>query len=105
MPTQTSYLNKNVGTTPQTIATITATTALVGVSAANVSIAPVTVDIYVTRSGVDYYQVKAVPVPLGSTIPIVGGVIKHFLLNGDVLKVVASAANAVDVTTSVSIGV
>lgn len=105
MSTQTSYPNKNVGTTAQTITTMTATTALVGVSATNVTVAPVTVDLYYTRSGTDYYLAKNVPVPLGAAIVIIGGQVKHFLLNADVLKIVCSAVNGVDVTTSVAIGV
>lgn len=103
--TQTSYVNKAVGTSANTIFTASATTALVGLQAANIITTPVTVDVYVTRSATDYYLVKGATVPVGGALALIGGDIKHFLINGDALKIVASAASSIDVLTSAAVGV
>ena len=103
--TQTSYVNNTIGTTANTVFTASATTALVGVQIANVSDSPITVSLYVTRSAVDYYLVKNATVSVGGALAAVGGDIKHFLVNGDALKVVSSAANSAHCLTSVAVGV
>lgn len=103
--TQTSYVNKSVGTSADTVFTASATTALVGLQAANITASPVTVDVYVTRSSVDYYLVKGATVPVGGALALIGGDVKHFLLNGDALKVVSNTASSLDVVTSVAVGV
>lgn len=102
---QTSYVNSTIGTTANTIFTASATTALVGVQIANISNSPITVDLFVTRSTVDYYLVKGATVSVGGALAAIGGDVKHFLVNGDVLKVVSSAANSAHCLTSVAVGV
>lgn len=101
--TFTSYGNKSVGTSAATVVTIGASTqtTVIGMSCANTSVAPVTVDAYFTRSAVNYYLVKGALVPVGSAIVLVGGDQKVVLTTGDVLKVVSSAASSIDVVTSV----
>lgn len=103
--TQTSYVNKSVGTSPATIFTASATTALVGLQAANITASPVTVDVYVTRSGTDYYLVKGATVPVGGALALIGGDVKHFVVTSDAVKIVSSAASSIDVLTSVAVGV
>jgi len=99
----TSYANKDVGTTPVSILTVGASTqtTLIGLSCANTSTSPVTVDAYVTRSAVDYYLIKGATVPVGGTLVIVGGDQKVVGVPADVVKVVSSAAASVDVFASV----
>lgn len=99
----TSYANKDVGTTPVSILTVGASTqtTLIGLSCANTSVAPVTVDAYVTRSAVDYYLIKGATVPVGGTLVIVGGDQKVVGVPADIVKVVSSAAASVDVFASV----
>ena len=100
--TFTSYLNKNVGTAAATVVTAAASaqTNIIGMTCANTTAAAVTVDVFITRSAVDYYIVKGATVPVGGTLVPVGGDQKMVLVASDALKVVASAANAVDVITS-----
>ena len=101
--TFTSYANKDVGTTPATIlsgASSTQTT-LIGLSCANTSSSPVTVDAYVTRSAVNYYLIKNATVPVGGSLCIVGGDQKVVVIDGDDVTVVASADTSVDVFASV----
>ena len=99
----TSYANKNVGTSPATVVTVRASTqtTVIGLSCANTSISPVTVDVYFTRSSVDYYLIKGATVAVGGAIIVVGGDQKVVRTPSDVLKVVSSAASSLDVITSV----
>ena len=101
--TFTSYVNKSVGTSAATIVTVAASTqtTVIGMSCANTTTSPVTVDGYLTRSGIDYYLIKGATVPAGGTLVIVGGDQKVVLTTSDALKVVSSAAASVDVVTSV----
>ena len=101
--TFTSYVNKNVGTSAATVVTVGASTqtTVIGMSAANTTSSPVTVDAYITRSAVDYYLVKGATVPVGSSLVIVGGDQKVVMGSSDALKVVSSASTSIDVVTSV----
>lgn len=101
--TFTSYVNKDVGTSAATVVTVGASTqtTLIGMSCANTTASPVTVDAYVTRSAVDYYLVKGATVPVGGSLVIVGGDQKVVLITSDALKVLSSAATSIDLFTSV----
>ena len=101
--TFTSYVNKSVGTSAATVVTVGASTqtTVIGMSCANTTTSPVTVDVYFTRSAVDYYLVDGATVPVGSALVVVGGDQKVVLTTGDALKVISSAATSVDVVTSV----
>jgi hypothetical protein len=101
--TFTSYVNKSVGTSAATVVTVGASTqtTVIGMSCANTTTSPITVDVYFTRSAVDYYLVDGATVPVGSALVVVGGDQKVVLTTGDALKVISSAATSVDVVTSV----
>jgi hypothetical protein len=101
--TFTSYVNKSVGTSAATVVTVASSTqtTVIGMSCANTTSSPVTVDAYFTRSAVDYYLIKGATVPVGSSLVIVGGDQKVVLITSDVLKVVSSVATSIDVVTSV----
>ena len=103
--TQTSYLNSSVGTSPATVFTASATTALVGMQCANISGAAITVDVYITRSATNYYLIKGATIPVGGALALIGGDVKHFVVSGDALKIASSAASSIDVLTSVAVGV
>lgn len=101
--TFTSYLNKDVGTSAATVVTVagSTTTTIIGMTAANTTASSVTVDVYITRSAVDYYIVKDAPVPSGGSLVVIGGDQKVVLVAADVLKVVSSASASIDSVTSV----
>ncbi len=101
--TFTSYVNKNVGTSPASVVTVGASTqtTIIGLSFANTTTSPITADAYVTRSAVNYYLIKGATVPVGSSLVVVGGDQKVVMITGDVLNVVTSAASSADVVTSV----
>ena len=99
----TSYMNKDVGASAATVVTVAASTqtTVIGMSCANTTVSPVTVDAYITRSAVNYYLIEGATVPVGGALVIVGGDQKVVLITGDALKVVSSAATSIDVVTSV----
>jgi len=101
--TFTSYMNKDVGTSPATVVTVGASTqtTIIGLSFANTTGSPITASAYITRSAVDYYLIENATVPVGSTLVVVGGDQKTVLITGDALNVVTSATASADVITSV----
>ena len=101
--TFTSYANKNVGTSPATVVTVGASTqtTIIGLDVANTTTSPITADVYITRSVVDYYLIKNAVVPVGGSLIVVGADQKVVLITSDALKVVTSAASSADVVTSV----
>jgi len=101
--TFTSYVNKDVGTSAATVVTVggSTQTTVIGMSCANTTASPVTVDAYITRSAVNYYLVEGATVPVGGSLVIVGGDQKVVLIASDALKVISSTASSVDVVTSV----
>ena len=101
--TFTSYVNKNVGTSPASVVTVGASTqtTIIGLSFANTTSSPITADAYITRSAVNYYLIKGATVPVGGTLVIVGGDQKVVLIASDALKVVSSAASSIDSVASV----
>lgn len=96
-----NYVASAVGTSANTLCTSPGQATVIGMSIANVTTAPVTVDVYITVSAANYYLVKGATVPVGGSLIPVGGDQKLVLESGDALKVVASVASAVDVITSV----
>lgn len=101
--TFTSYVNKDVPTSNATVVTTAAgsQTTIIGLSCTNTSTSNnITANVYVTRSGVDYFVARFVPVPVGSSLAVVGGDQKLVLNAGDVLRVSASANTSMDVITS-----
>ena len=101
--TFTRYTAKSVGTTPVVLVTAGASTqtTVIGLTAANTSASPVTVDVYFTAGGVNYYIVKGTTVAPGGSLGLFGADGKLVLNTGDAFTVVASAAASVDVVISV----
>ena len=101
--TFTSYVAKDVGTSPVSLITVPAATVdtVIGLSIANTTAASITADVYITRSAVDYYIIKDAAIPTGSTFIMSGGDQKIVLVASDVLKVVTDTATSADVIASV----
>jgi len=97
-----NYVAKNVGISASTLFTAggTAQTSVIGLCCANTTSTAVTVDVYLTKSGVDYYVVKGATVPQGGSLVAVGGDQKLVMAANDSLKVVASTASCIDVIVS-----
>jgi len=99
----TSYVAKNVGTTPVTLVTVASATqtTVIGLTVANTTGSSITADIYVTRSATNYYVVKSASIGSGTTFVAVGGDQKLVLTTGDALVVVTNTATSADVIASV----
>jgi hypothetical protein len=97
-----NQFNKSVGTSAATVYTCPSATAttIIGLTVGNITSSPITCDVYVTSSAVDYYLVKGATVPVGGSLVPVGGEQKLVLEATDVLKVVSSAASSADVIAS-----
>ena len=96
-----NYVAADVGTSASTLITASTQTTVIGMTVANTSASPITVDVYITVSASDYYIVKGATVPSGGALVPVGGDQKVVLETGDALKVVSSASTSADVIVSV----
>lgn len=101
--TFTSYLARNVGTSPVAVVTVASATqtTIIGMTVANTTSSAITIDVYITRSATNYYVVKGVIVQPGTTFVPVGGDQKIVLTASDVLNVVSGTATSADVVVSV----
>ena len=97
-----NFSSKNVGTSPATVYTCPSATqtTIIGLSVANTSASPITCDVYLTISAVNYYLIKSGVVPVGGALVIVGGDQKVVLAATNILLVVTSAATSADVVCS-----
>jgi hypothetical protein len=100
--TNTSYVVKNVSTSGSTLTTVAggATIAITSLIVANTSSSPITCDVYITRSAVNYYIIETATVPVGGSLEVIGGN-RVVLIASDALVVVASAASSADAIASV----
>jgi hypothetical protein len=103
-----SETDTGVGTSPATIYTCPASTqtTLIGLTVANIHTSQIEVDVQLdasTRtSGAEdsVYIIKAAPVPVGSSIVIIGGEQKVVVEPGDTVKVTSNTAASADVALS-----
>ena len=91
-----SYAVKNVSTSGSTVTTVSSgTLAVASLVLSNTSTSPITCDVYITRSAVNYYLVKAATVPVGGSLEVIQGN-RVVLQTSDVLVAVASASSSAD---------
>ena len=93
-----------VGTSAATIHTGAGSTetTIIGMSVANIHTAQITIDVQLENNdGDNIYLIKAAPVPVGSSIIIVGGDQKVVMNASDILKVTSSVASSADVALSI----
>jgi hypothetical protein len=107
MPT--SFVNrtsKNVGTTPVLMYTTPADSKsiLIGANIANILGSTVPFDLYINKSGVDYYIVLGHRVTNGNNIEVMAGN-KIVLDNNDTVYVKSHVPSGIDVTLSILSGV
>jgi hypothetical protein len=93
-----------VGTSAATIhtgASATETT-IIGLTVANIVSSQIEIDVQVENNdGDNIYLIKAAPVPVGSSLVVVGGEQKVVLNASDVLKVTSNTASSADVALSI----
>ena len=82
-------------------ASTTTNDAIIGVRCTNTSGVSVDVTVYVKKSSVNYYIIKAAPIPTGGSLELIDGGSKVVLQTGDSVEAYASAATSVDIVLSV----
>ena len=76
-------------------------TTIIGLTIANTSAAAIEVDATLNDGSNDFYIVKAAPVPVGSSLVVIGGDQKVVLMPGDSVKVKSSAGTSADAIMSI----
>jgi hypothetical protein len=98
-------LSKNIGTAGAQVGAYTpgagASATVIGMTIGNNLASPISVDVLFRRGGTDHTLVKGANIAVGGGLIPIGGEQKIVLEPGDQIRVVASAANAADVTMSV----
>lgn len=97
-----------VGTSPASIYTCPASTetTIIGLSISNIVTSQILIDVQLDASGRtsgaedSVYLIKDAPIPVGSSIVVVGGDQKVVMEPGDVLKVTSDTASSADVVMS-----
>ena len=99
--TNVSYGVKNISTGGSTVTTVAASTTLAVASlvVSNTSTSPITCDVYITRSAVNYYVVETATVAVGGSLEVIQGN-RIILQASDALVVVASASSSADAWVS-----
>ena len=93
-----------VGTSPSTVYTCPASTAttVIGLTVANIETSQIEVDVQVTNNdGDNVYLIKNAPVPVGSSLVVVGGEQKVVLEESDTIQVTSNTASSADVALSI----
>ena len=93
-----------VGTSAATIYTCPSSTetTIIGLSIANIVTSQIEIDVQLENNdGDNVYIIKDAPVPVGSSLVVVGGDQKVVMNASDVLKVTSSASTSADITLSI----
>ena len=94
-------ISNNSGSPTELRAATTTDDAIIGVRCTNTSGTAVNVSVYVENSATNYFIIKEAPIPTGGSLELIDGGSKVVLQNGDSVEAYASAANSVDIITSV----
>ncbi len=76
-------------------------TTIIGLTIANTSASAIEVDATLNDGSNDFYIVKAAPVPVGSSLVVIGGDQKVVLMPGDSVKVRSDTATSADAIMSI----
>jgi len=103
-----SETDTGIGTSLTTVFTCPASTetTIIGLTVANIVTSQIEVDVQLDASGRTsgaedaVYLIKAAPVPVGSSLVVVGGDQKVVMEPGDVLKVKSDTSSSADVVIS-----
>jgi hypothetical protein len=97
----TRYIARSTCTSGATIFTANSDDAVISIRLANIAASAITADVFVTVSAADYYLVKGITIPSGSSVELIDGASRFVVVSGDALKVDCNTDNALDVWVSV----
>ena len=95
------HIARATGTSGATIFTADGDDAIVSLRLTNIHSGTIVVDCFVTTGGNDYYLIKQVSIPTGSSLELIDGGSRFVLASGDALKVDTDTASSLDVWCSV----
>jgi hypothetical protein len=96
-----NYLTSNIGTTPTTVVTGGSNqTTVYSLTVANTTASAITISVTMISGVTTAFMVKNAPIPVGSSIIIVGAPQKVAMENTDTIQVVSSAPLSADVIVS-----
>jgi hypothetical protein len=95
------HIARSTGTSGATIFTSNSDDAIISIRLANISGSTITVDVFMTVSSANYYLVKGINIPSGSSVELIDGASRFVVVSGDALKVDCDTDNALDVWVSV----
>ena len=95
------HIARSTGTSGATIFTSNSDDAVISVRLANIVGTTITVDVFMTVSAANYYLVKGISIPSGSSVELIDGASRFVVVSGDALKVDCDTDNALDVWVSV----
>ena len=76
-------------------------TTVIGLTIANTTVSQILVDATLNNGTNDFYIVKEAPVPVGSSLVVIGGDQKVVLMPGDSIKVKSDTATSADAIMSI----
>lgn len=99
-----NYIAVGVGTTANAVYSPTTSgiqATVIGMTIANITIAPIYVDVFLSSGSANAHVVKAALVPTGGALVPIGGDQKLVVEQNDVLYVKSDTANSADIILSV----
>ena len=95
------HIARATGTSGATIFTADGDDAVVSLRLTNIHSGTIVVDCFVTTGGNDYYLIKQVSIPTGSSLELIDGGSRFVLASGEALKVDTDTASSLDTWCSV----
>tara|TARA_R110002096_G_scaffold346776_1_gene540297 strand:+ start:16 stop:342 length:327 start_codon:yes stop_codon:yes gene_type:complete len=95
------HIARATGTGAATLFTSNSDDAVISIRLANIVAASIVVDAYISSGGADYYLVKGITIPNGSSVELIDGASRFVVESGDALKVVSDTASSLDTWVSV----
>jgi len=98
-----NFFLKNANTTSQNVYStgVGVQATVIGMTIANTTDAPISANVTVSSSGVDYFMIKRATIAPGGALVPIGGDQKVVLEAGDYMRVQTSADSSADVIVSV----
>jgi hypothetical protein len=97
------YIERAIGTSATDIpdgANFDSYDTIVGINLANIVAQQITVSVYISNGGNNYYIIKDAPIPAGSSLQLLDGGAKFVVQSGDRLNIVSDTASSLDVVVS-----
>ena len=92
--------SNDVGTSVASVYTADSYDTIIGIALTNVASTSIKVSAYINDGTNDIYLIKDAPIPVGSSLVVVGGDQKLVLNAADHVMITSSEASSVDVVTS-----